>query len=254
MTEGGIRLQSEGKKQPKLSIITVVYNAVSLIPGFMENVLAYRSANVELVMLDGGSTDGTLELLQQYSNKIDYWRSEPDEGIYDAMNKAVEYTRGQWVYFMGADDRLLGGFNKVVNALRNSHVVYYAKVVLWGDIRGKAYKKYDFIKMEICHQSIFYPKKVFDYYQYETHYKILADQHFNIRCFADKRFKWQFLDDLVAIYDTRGFSANKVDTLYYQHYNHMVKKYLGLWVYTRYRFRKYKLMRKQNKQNGKGSL
>ena len=62
---------------------------------------------------------------------------------------------------LGADDRLLGGFNKAVNFLKQAETVYYAKVVLWGEIVGKPYKRYDFTKVEICHQSIFYPASVF---------------------------------------------------------------------------------------------
>ncbi|MFD2148346.1 glycosyltransferase [Mucilaginibacter antarcticus] len=99
MTEGGKRLTGGNNTSPKITIITVVLNAAALLPGYLENVTRFLSDDIELVILDGASTDGTIDLLKQHPNSISYWASKPDGGIYDAMNQAVKYARGQWVYF-----------------------------------------------------------------------------------------------------------------------------------------------------------
>lgn len=247
MIEGGVRLQTEAQKQPKVSIITVVYNAASLVPGFLENIAVFRSADVELIILDGNSTDGTLALLQQHSDKIDYWRSEPDNGIYDAMNKATQYAKGQWLYFMGADDKLLRGFTKAVDMLQQAETIYYGKVIIWGEVVGRPVKKYDFTKMVICHQSIFYPASVFTKYEYFTDYKVSADHYLNMLCFNDKRYHWHFIDQLMAVYDTRGYSAVTKDHAFEADYHNILKNQFGWWIYIRYRFKKYKQARKKRK-------
>ncbi|MCJ8208432.1 glycosyltransferase [Mucilaginibacter sp. RS28] len=245
MKEGGVRILSGVEHQPLISIITVTYNAAHLLPEYLNNVLPYVNAEVELVILDGNSTDGSIDILAQHNSKITYWRSESDQGIYDAMNKAISYAKGGWLYFMGADDRLLGGFGKMGRHLTQPATVYYAKVVFWGEIAGGALKKYDLTKIDICHQSIFYPRRVFDKYKYETRYPVYADQHLNLSLFGDRKFQWKFVDELVAIYDTRGFSAGSKDPEFDKHYDQMVKQHLGLWVYARHLFRVMKKGRRQ---------
>lgn len=248
MTEGGSRSTARASHRPKVSIITVVFNAGYMLADFLENVAPYRSADVELVILDGNSTDDTLQLLQQHNTQIDYWRSEPDEGIYDAMNKAVQFAKGQWLYFMGVDDRLLPGFTKMVNRLQQPDTIYYSKVIIWGEITGRPVKKYDLTKMVICHQSICYPASVFEHHRYNTGYKVSADHHLNMLIFADKRYQWAFVDELIGIYDTRGYSAVTKDIAFERDHDRILQRHLGWWTYIRYRFKKMKQERKQRKK------
>ncbi len=244
MMQGGKRVAKAAPCIPKVSIISVVLNAALLVEELLLNVAPYLSDEIELILIDGGSTDGTLALFEKNNHLIGYWRSEPDGGIYDAMNKATKYARGKWLYFMGADDRLLGGFAKAIKLLSKPETVYYGKVVLWGEIVGKPYTRYDFTKVEICHQSIFYPASVFKNYRYDIRYKVSADHYLNIQCFTDKRYKWRFVDELMAIYDTRGFSASILDNAFRANYNAIVKSHLGWWVYIRYLFRTVKQKRR----------
>lgn len=88
----------------KLSVITVCYNAASLLERTLLSVLSQKGADFEYLVIDGGSTDGTLDLLQKYSRKIDLMVSEPDNGIYNAMNKAVKSASGEYCIFMNAGD------------------------------------------------------------------------------------------------------------------------------------------------------
>lgn len=88
---------------PRVSIITVCYNAVSAIQRTILSVLSQTYENIEYIIIDGKSTDGTLAIIKKYESRIAFWLSEPDNGIYDAMNKAINNATGEWVLFMNAD-------------------------------------------------------------------------------------------------------------------------------------------------------
>jgi glycosyltransferase involved in cell wall biosynthesis len=91
-------------RQPLVSIITVSFNAAAHIRQTIESVLNQMYPNIEYIIIDGGSTDGTVEIIREYAHRLAYWVSEPDEGIYDAWNKAIAQAKGDWITFLGADD------------------------------------------------------------------------------------------------------------------------------------------------------
>ncbi len=95
----------------KVSIITVVYNAVATIEQTILSVVKQDYSNIEYIIVDGGSTDGTLDIVKKYEKKIALWLSEPDHGIYDAMNKGLTHATGDYIYYLGADDCLLDRFD-----------------------------------------------------------------------------------------------------------------------------------------------
>lgn len=108
--EGGARTLGVSKKslekKPLVTIITSVLNGVLTIDDTIQSVLNQTYSNIEYIIIDGGSNDGTIEKLISYTEKIDYWISEPDTGIYNAWNKAIQIARGEWVLFLGSDDFL----------------------------------------------------------------------------------------------------------------------------------------------------
>ena len=91
-------------QSPLVSIITVVFNAHSFLPEFLESVLKSKNPHIELIIVDGGSKDGTVEFLQQHNSSIEYWLSEPDSGIYDAMNQSIAHASGDLLCFMNSGD------------------------------------------------------------------------------------------------------------------------------------------------------
>ena len=92
------------KKFPKITIVTISYNIVTYIEKTILSVVNQTYPNIEYIVIDGGSTDGTLDVIKKYSDKITYWVSESDKGIYDAMNKGIDAATGDWINFMNAGD------------------------------------------------------------------------------------------------------------------------------------------------------
>jgi glycosyltransferase involved in cell wall biosynthesis len=105
---GGLRFQNKIKQSssnaPLVTIITATFNAASHLPRTIQSVRELTYKNIEWIVVDGGSTDQTVELIIKNEDVIDYWVSEPDEGIYDAWNKGVEKANGEWIAFLGAGD------------------------------------------------------------------------------------------------------------------------------------------------------
>lgn len=104
--EGGRRLRSRESTEgrPLISVVTPVYNAVGTLEDTIESVLAQGRTDVEYIIVDGGSTDGTLDLIRRYDDALDYWMSGPDEGIYDAMNQGIARSQGKIIGILNADD------------------------------------------------------------------------------------------------------------------------------------------------------
>ena len=104
LCEGGLRSRGNRDTKPLITVITVVFNAAELIEATILSVLEQSCDSIEYIVIDGGSSDGTLDIIRRYDHAIDYWASEPDNGIYDAMNKGLSLASGQWVNFMNAGD------------------------------------------------------------------------------------------------------------------------------------------------------
>ncbi|MDA3897412.1 MAG: glycosyltransferase [Desulfobacteraceae bacterium] len=90
--------------KPKISIIVVVFNGAQTLERCLYSVVHQIYPCKELIIMDGGSTDGSVELLKRYDSQIKYWESKPDRGIYHAWNKALEHAEGEWICFIGSDD------------------------------------------------------------------------------------------------------------------------------------------------------
>lgn len=129
--EGGLRQQGYFKTSdndqdinPLITVITVVFNGAKTLEQAILSVINQSYDNVEYIIIDGGSTDTTLDIIRKYEHAIDYWISEPDRGIYDAWNKAVRYASGDWVCFLGSDDYFweLETLSRLVPFMTTSHL------------------------------------------------------------------------------------------------------------------------------------
>lgn len=198
-----------------ISIITVVRNGVASIEETILSVINQNYFEIEYIIIDGVSTDGTLSVIEKYVDKISTFVSEPDNGIYDAMNKGIKLAKGDWIYFLGADDVLYSKntlFNIFIDKSHDNVEVIY------GDVMMKQSQilydgKFDYEKMSnrsICHQAIFYRKEVFDKYGFfNTRYITAADYVFNLKSFCSDYEKWLYVDEVVAVFNQEGISKSR---------------------------------------------
>lgn len=132
------------KNNPLISVVTVSYNAVSTIEQTILSVINQTYPHIEYIIIDGGSTDGTVDIIKKYADKIAYWVSEPDKGIYDAMNKGIKVATGEWINFMNSGDCLYRNdtIEKILNksSTTNNVSIIYGKTM-------KIFEKYCTIEL-----------------------------------------------------------------------------------------------------------
>jgi len=163
-------------EKPLITVIVSTYNAAGTLQGLLDSYSAQSWRQMELIVVDGASTDGTQDILKANDHLITKWTSEPDNGIYDAWNKALEFAAGTWIYFIGADDQFsdVGTLERVAGVLplcTQDVLIAYAKVELI-DRTGKLIKMMgeDWsscasdrdIHMPIPHQGTFHHKRLFE--------------------------------------------------------------------------------------------
>lgn len=231
---------SRAVHQPLVSIIIASYNAAAHLDGCLRSIAELAETNIEIVVVDGGSTDGTLAILQNFSTMQLIWISEPDNGIYDALNKGIDLANGRWLHFLGSDDRLLPGFRTLLNALTDNDTVYYGNSLPADKVPQGAFSAYRLAKYCMNHQSILYPERVFDRYRYQLRYKVFADYALNMQVWGDSSFTKKHLNLPIVSYNLDGFSSQVVDSEFLRDRDQLVKKYLGFFVYVRYLLKKYK--------------
>ncbi len=169
-----------------------------------------------------------MDIIKKYDSSISYWKSESDEGIYDAMNKGIEASKGDWLYFIGADDTLCEGAIKSVLPYLNQSdepLMIYGNIYNVKDQKetGQSYNFENLSKpgQRIAHQSIFYHNRLFKAIGgYQTQYKIVADHVFNLHCFARFESKTLYINERISNYSGTGASShNVVDLNYYNNFN-----------------------------------
>jgi glycosyltransferase involved in cell wall biosynthesis len=204
--EGGKRQSGRSLTiKPLVSIITVVFRAQQDLRDLIESVARLKQDNIEFIVIDGGSNDGTLELLQRYDSAIDYWVSEPDKGIYDAMNKGIAAARGTFLFHLNAGDRLLHiPVQELEAAASNSIDIVAFRVLIDA--------KYEFrpgrgvslrLKNTLHHQGTFYKREGFPVY--EINYRVFADFDANQRL-VRRGAKVEIFDQVVATHMGGGLS------------------------------------------------
>lgn len=188
---------------PLLSIIIAVYNGYETLQRCIDSVTSQDFLDWELIIIDGGSTDGSIEVLQANNEKIAYWKSEPDKGIYDAWNKALDHATGGWIYFLGCDDylwtdKVLGEISPhLLRAGSESIKLVYGQVARVTKNReiccidGSCWEQTlrGMVVDGICsftHQGMFHHRSLFDSYgKFDVSYRIAGDYELLIRAFKN---------------------------------------------------------------------
>lgn len=196
----------------KISIITVAYNAAKLIEKTIKSVINQTYNNIEYIIIDGGSTDGTIDIIKKYDRYLAYWISEPDKGIYDAMNKAIKKANGDWINFMNCGDTFVD--ENVISEIFQTPIENNINVV-YGDTLLRHQNRLFVRKTKamhgefpnLCHQSTFSRTSTMKKNLFNLKYKIAADIDFFYKIYDNKSFQYRPL--LIAEYDiSDGLSAN----------------------------------------------
>lgn len=215
MINGGLRTHKITKKttdeKPLISVVTVVYNGEETLEQTIQSVVNQTYDNIEYIIVDGGSKDGTLDIIKRYEDKIDYWQSESDKGIYDAMNKGIELATGDYICLLNADDwfenYVCEKISQEINKKRFD--VYYAIARVINnageiyDIHGSTINIIN--RCSIAHQTAFISKKIYSEYKYDTNYRSAADYEFFCRLSRDKK-TFRFIDTIFVNYRLDGMS------------------------------------------------
>jgi glycosyltransferase involved in cell wall biosynthesis len=231
----------------KISIITVVYNAEKYIQKTLESILKQTYIYFELIIIDGGSTDNTLNIINSFNNGNIIVISEKDKGIYDAMNKGTRVAKNEWVFFLNAGDVFASNetLSNIFNRYSGNSSILFGNTLLKSDNQIINYpdviNKLWFFSDTICHQSIFFKRQLFNEIgHFNLNYKILADRDFLIRAIKTKH-RFEHVNEIVSIYDQEGFSA-KNQNLYIHEQTILRKKYFSYFDYFKYILRKYNLI------------
>ena len=204
----------------KVSIVTVCLNAVKEIETTILSVLNQSFADVEYIIVDGGSTDGTVDVIRKYQDRIAHFISEPDKGIYDAMNKGADLATGDWINFMNAGDCFASNMvveEMVSGADSNCDVLFGNTILVRGDHQMGSkghYLENDFPRLS--HQSVFVKTNLLKESHFDLKYKISADFAFLYSLYRKGRsFCYKDID--VVQFDMMGLSTTHRAQLYQEH-------------------------------------
>ncbi len=221
---------------PVITIVIPTYNAMALLPQCIHSIVEVTGdllgTRILVKIQDGLSQDGIVEFIDSLPQVGVSIVHEKDKGIYDAMNKAVECLDTPWVYFMGADDRLLPDFLALVNRLDDRCNIVYGNVLYSSDL-----KKYDgkfnpvkLVYRNICHQAIIYPVTILRETPFLLKYTIMADWASNIDLMS--RYDFRYFDYDIAIFNNQsGLSANQRDEMFDAEKNEMFRTIYGVSYY-----------------------
>ena len=227
----------------KVSIITACLNAAAHIETALESVRDQTYPDIEHVIIDGGSTDGTLDIVQRYRDSVGYFVSEPDRGVYHAMNKGIQAATGDILFFLGADDRFVDervvGDTAVVFDRQPDLKIAYGDII-W-QLPNRQYRRQQpaTITREylgtttVIHQTVFARREVFAITGgFSERYRIISDYEWMVKVFLRDRHLYAHFDRDIAIMGTGGISWT---TKWEWERIHVMLKYFGLREILKYR-------------------
>lgn len=206
----------------KLSIVTINFNNLDGLKKTIESVNGQKYQDFEYIVIDGASTDGSKELVEQSSKKLAYWQSTPDKGVYDAMNLGIAHAKGEYVMFLNSGDYLLqnDSLEQFFAFMPDTDIVYGDAVRMNDKGTLEPYTQPDilsylfFYRYSLCHQSMMYKRELFEKYgSYRTDLKIVSDWAYNLKMFMTKSVTWRHIAVPIVYYDTRGISSTDTTLL-----------------------------------------
>ena len=217
---------------PLFSIIIPTFNAGEALRHSLDSVLAQTGADYEILVVDGASTDETIALLSSHGDGV-AWSSEPDNGVYDAMNKGIARATGEWLYFLGAGDLLRPD---VLRAIAPRARQLNGAALIYGDVWlcdqdqrfGGAFPPARLRSWNPSHQAIFYQRAVFEKLGvYDLQYRTAADYAFNLACWGDDEIVKQYVPLVIADYAGGGLSVTQPDAAFERAKLRLIYQHLG---------------------------
>lgn len=204
-----IVLDRRSQEPPLISIVTPTFNAGFFVHAYLEALKKWKRGNIEVILIDGGSSDGTLEAFLK-SLDVDLIVSEPDLGIFDAMNKGISLSRGQYVGILNADDKYLPSTIDLVASHINSNVmtVIYGGLKIGGKDTAVVHRSHkDISRGMIGHPAMFIAKQLYvEYGKFNTKFKVSADYDLTYRLY-NAGVTFVELTDVITEYTPGGYSA-----------------------------------------------
>jgi glycosyltransferase involved in cell wall biosynthesis len=202
-------------KNPKISIVTVVFNGVQYIEQTIKSVISQNYNNIEYIIIDGGSNDGTQEIIKKYESDLAYWVSEKDSGIYNAMNKGWKKATGDVIGILNADDYYLDGtLFKIAQMFDKFNAdIVYGNLTKLRDIGDKTYFREEFPNlsnmeraMGVFHPSSFVLRKVYEELDgYNEKYQLSSDYDFVLRAYK-ANYKFEYINESLTVFRIGGVS------------------------------------------------
>lgn len=198
----------------KLSIITVNYNDAAGLERTIKSVISQTFHDFEFIVIDGGSTDGSVDVIKRYANNIDYWVSEPDGGIYQGMNKGLRQAKGEYVNFMNGGDCFHSP-----NVLETIFFNNTEADIITGDHEGSTHpcigqsgiSMLDLFTGAVDHQASFIRREIALRHPYDEKYKIVSDWKFFIEALVIDNCSFTFIPIIVVDVDMNGISNNNTE-------------------------------------------
>jgi glycosyltransferase involved in cell wall biosynthesis len=224
---------------PLISIILVCLNAGKTIELTILSIINLDYPSIEFIIIDGESNDGTRSIIDRYKSYIDRVIIEKDNGVYDAMNKGTKIAKGEFLYFVGSDDIVVNSWHNLIGKLKFRNTIYYGNVYF--PVTNQIYLgKVNFFRLltiNICQQAIFYPRAVFEKYQYSCNYPVQSDYHLNLLINSDPDFKFKYIDLLIAVFSEKGISTMNIDRNFVRDHLMIIKKHYPFFIYIYTRIR-----------------
>lgn len=205
----------KSSEYPLISIITVVYNGAKTIENTIISVVRQTYKKIEYIIIDGNSSDSTIEIINKYRPSISFLLSEPDYGIYDAMNKGISLCNGDWVLLLNSDDILF--YNDIVeqisiHLMRTYADIIHANIIVKypnGKIRRNVPDNESMLVHGMClnHGSCFIRKSVYNHRVYSLNYKIASDYDFLLWCYL-KNYSFEYINKDIILFSAQGITGS----------------------------------------------
>jgi glycosyltransferase involved in cell wall biosynthesis len=202
---------------PLVSVVTVVYNGAATLERTIQSVLAQTHSRIEYIILDGGSTDGTIDILRRYDDRIDFWQSTKDKGIYDAMNKGIALCTGDWIGMINADDwypinavalAMEAAQDKAqVNIVHGDISIHYpngSSKVKHAKLNGFLLKHWE---MVLNHPSFFVRRSFYSSRPFNAAFRVGGDHHWTLRAWTENKRMFHHIPFVLAHFSVGGASA-----------------------------------------------